>query len=174
VRQSGIRGIAAVMAASVTAGCTGAPGNLEAEIRAAIAENRDLENACDFSRADDFYTTSSTVYLPNYIEPAPLYGANAEGREKELCDAGGRVELDTTVQGVDMLNDGAGIAYGIGSFAEIEADGERSLEGEFSFVYVYVRDGNRWKMQHSHIAQIVPYYPTTPPRTESQPTGANE
>ena len=154
----------AALSAVLLASCAEASLSEEDAIRQLVNDNIARENACDFTGAADFYTETGKVYLPNFLIPQPLVPPETEDREKELCGSGGRVELAIDINDIDVFKEGAALAHGVGTYAEIEASGERSLEGEFSFVYVFIKDDGRWKMHHSHIAQIAPYYPTVPPR----------
>ena len=149
---------------SVSVAPASARASDEAAILALIEDNKARENACDFTRSSEYKTDDATVFLPNFLMAVPLSGEGSEGREQELCAGGGRIDLQTDIQDVVVINPGAAYAYGVGTYAEYEADGTQSLLGEFSFVYIFEKVDDLWKMRHSHVAQISPAYPTTPPR----------
>ena len=149
----------ALAALSLSACGGGAPLDAEQDkiaIHALIAELYELEADCSRQGPNGIDLPDATSFGIGAREVVGKNDPGADGREEELCAAGGGVRFDPVIADVNIFTDNAAIAYGTSTYEEIDGEGTAALVGAFNWTQVLKRTPDGWKIQHTHVAPLFP------------------
>jgi len=110
--------------------------------------------ACDAAAMDKYSASDKTGYYPDSGELHDESSDEARQMEAEFCENGGKHELTYELADIIMLKDAA-LMLGTGHYKRTEPDGEASIDADYTFTELLVKEGGEWKFRHSHIGAIL-------------------
>ena len=125
-------------------------------IRSLITELYELEADCSRQGPNGLDLPDATSFGIGARDVVGKNDPGADGREEELCAAGGSVRFGPVIAEVKIFTDNAAIAYGTSTYEEIDGEGTAALIGEFNWTQVLKRTPDGWKIQHTHVAPLFP------------------